>query len=212
MTDPINYHPHSRYTLHEKANLFPFKDLIWQKTDGPFIDLKIDFPDPTNFYADGTAFLRVEDVVEMAHVLGMATREEVEKLKQENEELKAKLLQLPTKVESFKNDLSRTTTEFLATLDSTVPLVVADVEAESNAKPTFPKGRVKTVHHVSEADIRLDKGLGTDHRSTSKPDDSAEQSGDESVSGKGPDELSGSVSNPAGDPLADFFGLGPTSK
>ena len=134
MSDPINYHPHSRFTLHEKAALFPFRDLIWNKTDGPFFDLKVDFPDPRNVYADGTAYLRVEDVVEMAHCLGMSTREETEALKKEISELKAQLEELPKKVENFKNGLADLTSEFVASLSDRSTDRVAEPEKLSVAK------------------------------------------------------------------------------
>jgi hypothetical protein len=206
MSDPVNYHPHSRYTLHEKAGLFPFRDLIWNKTDGPFIDLKVDFPDPANFYADGTAYLRVEDVIEMAHVLGMSTREEVDALRKENEELKAKLLQLPTKVESFKNDLSRTTTDFLSSLDATVTLALAHEKAAGDAEPYDPK-KSASFNKTATFDLDdFDEGTGPSDRGSGDSDESAEQPSDESPVGKGPNELSGSDSDSA-DPLASFLGI-----
>lgn len=206
MSDPVNYHPHSRYTLHEKAGLFPFRDLIWNKTDGPFIDLKVDFPDPANFYADGTAYLRVEDVIEMAHVLGMSTREEVDALRKENEELKAKLLQLPTKVESFKNDLSRTTTDFLSSLDATVTLALAHEKAAGDTEPANPPVYADFIEKDWESIKSTHKGTEPSDRGSGDSDESAEQPSDESPVSKGPNELSGSDSDPA-DPLASFLGL-----
>lgn len=206
MSDPINYHPHSRFTLHEKAGLFPFKDLIWNKTDGPFVDLKVDFPDPANHYADGTAYLRVEDVIEIAHCLGMATREEIEALKKENAELKAKLLQLPTKVESFKNELSGVTSNFLSSLAASVSPLVAGPEEPKDSEPNNDPAQPSLFDEVPEDNAGAIKRAKRDHPSAGKPDESAKQSGNESPVSKGPNELSGSDGNSA-DPLADFFGI-----
>ena len=150
MTDPINHHPHSRFTLHEKADLFPFRDLIWAKTDGPFFDLKVDFPDPRNMFADGTAYLRVDDVVEMAHCLGMSTLEETEALKKEIATLKAQLEELPTKVENFKNGLATLSVEFIASLSDSSTCSVAEPEklglakADSKRAERNPKASAKS--------------------------------------------------------------------
>jgi len=211
MADPVNYHPHSRYTLHEKADLYPFLDLIWRKPDGPFIDLKVDYPDPTNNYADGTAYLRTEDVIEMAHVLGMATREEMDALKKENAELKAKLNELPTKVEGFKNELSRVTTEFLSALDSPASVAVADVEEPTDSKQDNPPEYTEFFKKEWASVTAANEGLGTDDRDSGDADESAAEPSDESVSGEGPDDLS-SVDGNESDPLATFLGLGDPSK
>lgn len=202
MTELVNYHPHSRYTLHEKADLFPFHDLIWRKPDGPFIDLKVDYPDPTNNYADGTAYIRVEDLIEMAHILGMSTREETEVLKKENAELKAKLSELPTKVERYKDELHRVTTSFLADLDSTVSVAVVDVEEPAATESSDTKKQPKPAKAVPKSD----KGLVGDDRSASDSDESAAKPSDESSGSKGPDDVSGPHSNP--ETLIDFLGLG----
>lgn len=221
MPDLINYHPHSRYTLHEKAPLYPFLDLIWRKPDGPFIDLKVDFPDPTNNYADGTAYLRVEDVIEMARVIGMATREDVEALRQENAELKAKLNQLPTKVEGYKDELHRITSDFVASIDSAVAMAVAYVEAKSDSEPDHSQGYATDGEQEpaayqghgpdhrdsSDSDEGTGNGVRTDHSVSSESDESAAESSDESVVSERSDELSSAVSNES-DPLASFLGLG----
>jgi len=207
MSDPINHHPHSRFTLHEKAYLYPFRDLIWNKSDGPFIDLKVDFPDPTNNYADGTAYLRVEDVVEMAHVLGMATLDEVTALKNENAELRARLNELPTKVESYKNELSRVTSEFLASLDSTVTLVVPDVPKSEDPEPTYLTEQSAVKQPVWPSDEGTKPRPKRNNSSSGRANDTAKQSGDESSVGKGPNELSGSVDKPAGESLTSLLGL-----
>lgn len=206
MSDPINYHPHSRYTLHENAYLYPFRDLIWNKTDGPFIDLKVDFPDPANNYADGTAYLRVEDVVEMAHVLGMATLDEVTALKNENAELRARLNELPTKVESYKNELSRVTTEFLASLDSTVTLVVPNVVESESPEPTYLTEQSAVKQPVWPSDEGTKPRPSRNHPSAGRANDTAKQSSDEPVVSKGPDELSSPVGDSAGS-LTDLLGL-----
>ena len=211
MSAPINYHPHSRYTLHEKAELYPFLDLIWRKPDGPFIDLKVDYPDPTNNYADGTAYLRTEDIIEMAHVLGMATREEMDALKKENAELKAKLQQLPTMVESFKNELHRTTTDFLSALDATDSLAVAYAEADGSPKPLKLKKHYAALYPTEEVGSESDEGTKRDDSNSSESDESAAESGNESVSGERPDDVSSLVGDES-DPLAAFLGLGDPSK
>lgn len=221
MSELVNYHPHSRYTLHEKAGLYPFRDLIWNKTDGPFIDLKVDYPDPTNNYADGTAYLRTEDVIEMAHVLGMATREEMDALQKENAELKEKLKRLPTMVESFKNELHRTTSDFLAALDATDSLALAYAEEPKNAEPDHTEDSAANSEQAKAAV----KGLGTNHRGSVRSNDRASkgvrinsdapieldepaaESSDEPVSSERPDDVP-SVDGNEPDPLATFLGLG----
>lgn len=203
MTDLTNYHPHSRYTLHEKAYLFPFRDLIWNKADGPFIDLKVDFPDPANHYADGTAYLRVEDVVEMAHVLGMSTREETEALKKENAELRARLNELPTKVEGYKDELARVTNSFLSSLDSPVSVVVPASEEAGSKESDSNKAESTGSEDLSGSDKAAS---GNDSVSVSSVK-SDKQSGSKSSSVKGPDDLSGALGNATDNPLAGILGI-----
>ena len=200
MTDPINHHPHSRYTLHEKANLYPFRDLIWGKTDGPFIDLKVDVPDPRNMYADGTAFLRVEDVVEMAHCLGMATLEEVEALKAENESLKALVNELPNKVGNYIERLSALSSDFIGSLHvRSSPVAVAGVEDSEDNDPNQPA----LFGDSGEADSESER----DNRSPSGADGASSESGNESAVEQGPDDVPSSKRYDALDPLAALIAL-----
>lgn len=204
VSEPINYHPHSRFTLHEKANLYPFRDILWGRTDGPFIDLKVDYPDPANHYADGTAFLRTEDVVEMAHCLGMSTREETEALKAEIQQLKAQVAKIPTLVEEYKNELSGTTAAFLDRLAGRESVDLPVVE-----KPKAPPiARSKKAPKAPEPVLSDEQGSERDDSGSGESDESNLESSAKPVGSEGSDDVSGSVDNTAADPLSDFFGFG----
>ena len=203
MTDPVNYHPHSRFSLHEKAGLFPFRDLIWNRTDGPFIDLKIDFPDPRNNYVDGTAYLRVEDVIEMARCLGMATREDVDNYKTRIKELEAQVTAIPTKVEEYTNGLAKLSSDFLADLSSPVSVDLAPV-SESEVPEQTPSPEQPSLFESFE---ETDNGTDADSTSTSGPDEPAVESGNEPVVSERPDELSSAGSDEDTDPIRKLFRL-----
>lgn len=121
MALPENFHPHSKFTLKEQPWGYQAADLINNTCDGPVFDLGVDLDD-----RQGIAFLRVTDVEEMARVLGMATREEVEDYKAVIALLEAQVKQLPHEVESLKDGLAGLVSDFLASL--AINRVLASVE------------------------------------------------------------------------------------
>lgn len=179
MTLPENYHPHSRYVLKEAPWGYQSADLIHRDISGPVFDLGVDLDD-----RHGIAFIRVTDVEEMARVLGMATRDEVQALKARIEELNAEVKNVPNEVESLKNGLDILVSDFL---DRVVPR--ADSLDES----------VPTESTEAEPD-NSDGDNGSSDSGTSKD---AEQSSDDAKR-KGPDELSSD--------FGDGFGFGDFAK
>jgi uncharacterized coiled-coil protein SlyX len=88
-------------------------DIIHNSGDGPVFDLGVDLDD-----RHGIAYIRVTDVEEMARVLGMATRDEVQALNRRIEELNAEVTNVPREVEKLKDGLSDLVSDFL---DRVVP-------------------------------------------------------------------------------------------
>jgi len=78
-----------RFKLLERPAAFPFKNIVTGTPDGPVFDLV----DVEGY--DGVVYITADHVVEMAHILGMKTGEEVEKLHEKIKELEAAKNRLP---------------------------------------------------------------------------------------------------------------------
>lgn len=168
MTLPTNFHPHSRYVLKEAPWGYMASDIIHNDISGPVFDLGVDLDDRHGF-----AYIRVSDVEEMARVLGMATREEVQIMKRRIDELNAEVLNVPREVESLKDGLSVLVSDFL---DRVVP--------RNSDNPVDDKTAGEEPQGESEAIEGSDSATGGD----------TEQISDASLS-EGPDELSGDSLN-----------------
>jgi hypothetical protein len=130
MTLPENFHPHSRFVLKEQPWGYQAADIVHNTCDGPVFDLGVDLDNRM-----GIAFLRVTDVEEMARVLGMATRTEVEDYKAVIKLLETQVKQLPLEVESLKDGLAGLVSDFLASLSTNRILAsVADPDEGEQGK------------------------------------------------------------------------------
>jgi hypothetical protein len=78
---------------------FPFKDGINGTPEGPVFDLV----DCEGF--DGVFYLKAEHVIEMAHVLGMSTKEETEEMRATISRLEEEAKTLPENVEALIHGL-----------------------------------------------------------------------------------------------------------
>lgn len=104
----------SRYLLWDKPLAYPFFDIIHRDTSpGPVFDLAIDLDS-----YDGSVYIQTQDIVEMGRTLGMLTREEADKLRKENAELRRQINKLPRVQEELKSGLDDLTAKFFASLNS----------------------------------------------------------------------------------------------
>lgn len=117
----------SRYLVWPKPLSYPFYDLINRDTTpGPVFDLNVELSD-----YNGSVYLSVNSVIEMARVLGMATTDEVAALNARIAELESQIGKLPQAQEELKNGLASLVSKFhtdLLTDDSVVPVDIQEPE------------------------------------------------------------------------------------
>lgn len=113
----------SRYLLWDKPMAHPFFDIIHRDTSpGQVFDLNIDLDS-----YDGSVYIKVQDIVEMARSVGMMTKEEADKLREENKELRRQINKLPVVQEELKSGLDDLVAKFFARLNS------IDSESDDNS-------------------------------------------------------------------------------
>jgi hypothetical protein len=89
-----------RFILLDKPAAFPFKDMVTGTPEGPVFDLSVDFD-----RYDGVGYIKAEHVIEMAHVLGMSTKEETEEMRARISQLEREADSLPENVERLINGI-----------------------------------------------------------------------------------------------------------
>ena len=117
----------SRFLVWPKPLSYPFYDLVNRDTDpGPVFDLAVELSDYS-----GSVYLRVDTVIEMARVLGMATTAEVSVLKAHIDSLESQIGKLPQAQEELKNGLASLVSKFHTDLladDPVVSVVIQEPE------------------------------------------------------------------------------------
>lgn len=109
----------------------PGLDIIHKSPDGPVFDLTID----TDNLPFGTAYIRAEDVEQMARSLGWVPPEEYEAKDRRIQELEAQIKVLPGIVEEYKDGLSDLSDRFHDSLVSAASIPLASVGEEPESEP-----------------------------------------------------------------------------
>jgi len=131
MSEPV--FTSGRYLLWDKPLSHPYFDIIHRDTDpGRVFDLNLDLE---NY--NGSIYIKVQDIVEMARTIGMLTVPEVERLKEENAELRRQINLLPAAQEELKDGLDDLTAKFLASINNVDRILDNSqrVESQDNRKP-----------------------------------------------------------------------------
>lgn len=104
----------SRFLVWPKPLAHPKFDLITRDTNpGPVFDLAVELDS-----YDGSVYIKVEHIVEMARSVGMLTVDEAAKLRAENKELRRQINKLPKAQEELKDGLDDLTAKFFASLNT----------------------------------------------------------------------------------------------
>lgn len=103
----------SRFLIREKPIAYPFYDLIHQDSQGPVFDLNVQMDS-----YDGSVYLRTDHVIEMGRTLGMATKEEVESLREIITELRRQINTLPFAQEELKSGIDDLVARFYSTINT----------------------------------------------------------------------------------------------
>lgn len=104
----------SRFLIWPKPLAYPYFDLITRDTSpGPVFDLAVELDS-----YDGSVYIKVEHIVEMARSVGMLTVDEAEKLRAENKELRRQINKLPKAQEELKDGLDDLTAKFFASINT----------------------------------------------------------------------------------------------
>lgn len=112
MTEPF---VSSRFIIRDRPTAYPHYDLILQDSQGPVFDMNVEMDS-----YDGSVYIRTDHIVEMGRTLGMATKEEVDKLHATIKDLRAQLYRLPKAQEELKIGLDDLTARFFASLNTDV--------------------------------------------------------------------------------------------
>lgn len=104
----------SRFLIWDKPMAYPKFDLITRDTDpGPVFDMNVDLSS-----YDGSVYIKVEHIVEMARSVGMLTKAEADRLRAENDELRRQINKLPKAQEELKDGLDDLTARFYASINT----------------------------------------------------------------------------------------------
>lgn len=121
----------SRFLLWDRPLAYPKFDIITRDTDpGPVFDLGVELDS-----YDGSLYIKPEHIVEMARTLGMMTKHDADKLREENKELRRQINKLPVVQEELKDGLDNLVAKFFASLNS------VDPEPDSNSSDATPDDR-----------------------------------------------------------------------
>ena len=96
-----------RFILLDKPAAYPFKEMVTGTPEGPVFDLSVDFDG-----FDGVGYIKAEHVIEMAHTLGMSTKEETNSLRAKIAELEEANSRIPKNVEGLINGIGNLVTEW----------------------------------------------------------------------------------------------------
>lgn len=102
----------TRFLIFDRPVAAPHFDLINRDTSpGPVFDLGVDLEG-----YDGSVFVKIDDIKEMARTLGMLSAEDAKLITDENKSLRAQLNNLPEQTEVLKGELDRVISNFHAGL------------------------------------------------------------------------------------------------
>lgn len=114
MTESNEEFVSSRFLLWEKPLAHPYFDLVTRDTSpGQVFDLGVDLSS-----YDGSVYIKPEHIIEMARTLGMLTKDDAQKLRAENAELRRQINKLPRVQEELKVGLDDLVAKFFASLNS----------------------------------------------------------------------------------------------
>lgn len=135
----------SRFLVWPKPLSYPFYDLINRDTNpGPVFDLAVELSD-----YNGSVYLRVDSVIEMARVLGMATTDEVSALNAHIASLESQISKLPSAQEELKNGLASLVGKFHRDLLSDDPVIPVVAEEPEPLDKLFEDAERKAVRPAS---------------------------------------------------------------
>lgn len=106
----------SRFLIREAPIAFPRYDLINQDTRGPVFDLNVDMDS-----YDGSVYIHIDHVIEMARSLGMATTVQVQQLYDYIDKLEGQINKLPLAQEDLKIGIDNLVGEFYARINTVDP-------------------------------------------------------------------------------------------
>lgn len=173
----------TRFVLVEKPLTFPHKDIVTGSPEGPLFDLSVDLH---NY--DGVVYVKVEHIEEMAHVLGMITKEEAEALYVRIAELEAESKKLPDEVEELVNGIAGLVSRYRSgsSSGSDVP---SDLDADLSGENESGNSEGEQV--IPAGDNETDAEFGGIFEGTSGQDNKP-------AGGKRPAKLSASAGNEFG--------------
>ena len=106
----------SRFLIREKPIAYPFYDLILQDSQGPVFDMNVEMDS-----YDGSVYIRTDHIIEMARTLGMATVDEVQKLRETIIDLRRQVNKLPIAQEELKSGIDNLVSQFYSTINTVDP-------------------------------------------------------------------------------------------
>lgn len=127
----------SRFLLWDQPNAYPKYDLIDREHNpGQVFDLGVDLDS-----YDGNVYLKPRHVIEMARSLGMATVEEVAKMREIIDDLRRQINKLPLEQERLKSGIDDLVASFYSGLSTIEPTSVGDNEESEpdDSEPIEPK-------------------------------------------------------------------------
>ena len=124
MSAIINYD--GRFKIWDRPAVYPQVDLVNGAPEGPVFDLDVNRED------GGATYLRIDHVEEMARTLGWMSPEEVLELREENEKLQNRIMNLPTAIEELKDAIDGNVSDFYTRLDYRPHLPVDDAEDDDS--------------------------------------------------------------------------------
>lgn len=120
----------SRFFILDRPSCAPHFDLITRDTSpGQVFDLGVDLEG-----YDGSVFIKVSDIKEMARSLGMLSAEDAKLITDDNKRLKRMVDKLPEQSEVLKSELDRVVTNFHNSLSDVNSDADASGESETDDK------------------------------------------------------------------------------
>jgi len=150
-----------RFVLLSTPAAFPFKDMVTGTPEGPVFDLSVDFDG-----YDGVGYLKAEHVIEMAHVLGMSTKEETLEMRARISELEVANKAVPTNVKRLLDGIDNLVAEFNSGIP-TADDIASDLGLSGNSQASNDDNRQGTSEESgksgeSDGTPDSDKADGTD--------------------------------------------------
>lgn len=120
----------TRFLRLDRPSCAPHFDIVNRDTNcGPVFDLGVDLVG-----YDGSLFIKVSDVQEMARSVGMLSAEDAKLITDENKRLQKMLDKLPEQSEVLKSELDRVVSDFHSRLSDDSTVSDAKVEPKADAK------------------------------------------------------------------------------